>query len=270
VSGYLQRLVASARTAKPAITPVLGPLFPASLDAGPGLQEVEEEIVVNRPRAYPVAPRPEPAPPPAERLDLPPNSPCLQAEPIAAALPARQTFAAATSVPSAAPEAKPPDASTPDTQPQATLRQSTPEPLWGMLQPAAVFSPPADMHAPPANVRASIVPSEPQPAASGAQRPLLPDAAQRVVLRNVYQPLLAQVSRRPDAAATPGHAPIQKTARTSAAERLERQPDEIQIHIGRIEVTGLPPAAPLPPRTQPPRRALKLDEYLRRGARGRP
>lgn len=43
-----------------------------------------------------------------------------------------------------------------------------------------------------------------------------------------------------------------------------REPDEIQIHIGRIEVIAVPPA-PAPPAPQKPRRgAPSLDEYLRR------
>jgi hypothetical protein len=40
--------------------------------------------------------------------------------------------------------------------------------------------------------------------------------------------------------------------------------DDIQIHIGRIEVTAIQPAAPRPPPAEPARRALSLDEYLKR------
>jgi hypothetical protein len=40
--------------------------------------------------------------------------------------------------------------------------------------------------------------------------------------------------------------------------------DEIQIHIGRIEVTAMPPAAPRPV-AAPVRKTQTLDEYLRRG-----
>ena len=48
-----------------------------------------------------------------------------------------------------------------------------------------------------------------------------------------------------------------------------REPDEIQIHIGRIEVTAVPPpvARPVAP---PTRKGPSLDEYLsRRDGRGR-
>jgi hypothetical protein len=46
--------------------------------------------------------------------------------------------------------------------------------------------------------------------------------------------------------------------------RPEREAEEIQIHIGRIEVTAVPPAPPRPA-TQPVRKSLRLDEYLNRG-----
>jgi hypothetical protein len=40
--------------------------------------------------------------------------------------------------------------------------------------------------------------------------------------------------------------------------------DDIQIHIGRIEVTAIQPAPPRPPPAAPARRAPSLDEYLKR------
>jgi hypothetical protein len=44
--------------------------------------------------------------------------------------------------------------------------------------------------------------------------------------------------------------------------RAERQPDEIQIHIGRIEVTAVQP--PLPRAPKAPDKAISLDAYLER------
>jgi hypothetical protein len=44
------------------------------------------------------------------------------------------------------------------------------------------------------------------------------------------------------------------------------QHDEIEIHIGRIEVTAVQPAAQRSP-APPARKALNLDEYLKRGSR---
>jgi hypothetical protein len=45
-------------------------------------------------------------------------------------------------------------------------------------------------------------------------------------------------------------------------EGVERQPDDIHVHIGRIEVTAVPP--PLPRTPKLPDRALSLDAYLSR------
>jgi hypothetical protein len=42
------------------------------------------------------------------------------------------------------------------------------------------------------------------------------------------------------------------------------EPDEIQIHIGRIEVVAVPPATVAPSSLKPKREAPSLDEYLRR------
>ena len=50
--------------------------------------------------------------------------------------------------------------------------------------------------------------------------------------------------------------------------RAEREPDEIQIHIGRIEVTAVQPPAPRAPKG--PDKAISLDAYLeRRNGRAR-
>jgi hypothetical protein len=50
-----------------------------------------------------------------------------------------------------------------------------------------------------------------------------------------------------------------------ARERAEQHGDEIQIHIGRIEVIAMPPPAPRPIPV-PVRKSQTLDEYLRRGS----
>lgn len=47
----------------------------------------------------------------------------------------------------------------------------------------------------------------------------------------------------------------------------ERGADDIQIHIGRVEVIAVPPAAPRPA-APPARKAMSLDEYLRQRDRG--
>jgi hypothetical protein len=64
------------------------------------------------------------------------------------------------------------------------------------------------------------------------------------------------------------HPPFQPETRPARDSRvpagLARESDDIQIHIGRIEVTAVPPA----PRTaKTPDRGLSLDSYLNRRAR---
>ena len=55
-------------------------------------------------------------------------------------------------------------------------------------------------------------------------------------------------------------------ARSDAFPRsapVEREGDKVEIHIGRIEVTAVPPEAPRPAATRP-RKSLDLGEYLKR------
>jgi hypothetical protein len=56
-------------------------------------------------------------------------------------------------------------------------------------------------------------------------------------------------------------------AEFSAPSRRSAQSDDIQIHIGRIEVTAVAQPTPRPAAT-PARKAMRLDEYLGRRSRG--
>jgi hypothetical protein len=81
---------------------------------------------------------------------------------------------------------------------------------------------------------------------------------------HVYQPLIAEsVGRKVGQQSTvlKGLSPL-----SDRTARSEREPDEIQIHIGRIEVTAVPPPVSRP-QTKPARKSLSLDEYLKRGRR---
>jgi len=81
------------------------------------------------------------------------------------------------------------------------------------------------------------------------------------------RPQLA-TGQTPLLAAAPS-APLRRAAVRSASERAQREPDEVHIHIGRIEVTAAPPA-PRPVAVPAARKAMSLDEYLARngGRRG--
>jgi hypothetical protein len=69
-----------------------------------------------------------------------------------------------------------------------------------------------------------------------------------------------------DKAATNGAPVLRRLAQPTSQKRdLEHaQGDGIQIHIGRIEVIAMPPAAPRPVAV-PARKTQTLDEYLRQG-----
>jgi len=93
-----------------------------------------------------------------------------------------------------------------------------------------------------------------------------------VVLKGSYKPLMAENLRRADPptvlpeASKPITADTRKQEKRDLSRSLrqpEREPSEIQIHIGRIEVTAVPPA-PARPEVKPASKSLNLDEYLKR------
>ena len=72
----------------------------------------------------------------------------------------------------------------------------------------------------------------------------------------------AAIERRPAMRAPLQPSLMQPPPRTSAGGPVgSRGSEEIQIHIGRVEVIAVPPT---PPRPLPQRRTESLDEYLRR------
>jgi hypothetical protein len=73
-------------------------------------------------------------------------------------------------------------------------------------------------------------------------------------------PALTNGSRTGDVAAR--SVEPRRISRNRQADRGERQADDIQIHIGRIEVVAVQPPVPRP--LKAPDRALSLDEYLNR------
>jgi hypothetical protein len=99
-------------------------------------------------------------------------------------------------------------------------------------------------------------------------------AADHSVPPYLYQTLIA-AGQQPTPRLQPRESPPNPAAvRTSASETArrfqpaQREPDEIHIHIGRIEVAAIAQPAPRPAAAAA-RRSLNLDEYLRRG-NGRP
>jgi hypothetical protein len=98
----------------------------------------------------------------------------------------------------------------------------------------------------------------PPPSAEAAQAPRPSEPAR-------FTPELQAASRL---AAASDALTLRNAADTMAARmRSPIQPEDIQIHIGRIEVIAVPPPAPRPAAT-PQRRGQSLDEYLS-GSNGR-
>ncbi|HWF05879.1 MAG TPA: hypothetical protein VHA06_19485 [Candidatus Angelobacter sp.] len=85
----------------------------------------------------------------------------------------------------------------------------------------------------------------------------------------IYTPLIANspafaaqksLADVPPNFSSPTNHQKQKAAASRAAER---EPDEIQIHIGRIEISAVP-QTPAAPATKAARKSSSLDDYLRR------
>jgi hypothetical protein len=104
-----------------------------------------------------------------------------------------------------------------------------------------------------------------------------PAPAEAASTQSVYIPLLPETAGALPAADPQPAPPFAATSRAGrdVAERVrtsrsnKREPDEIQINIGRIEVTAVP-EAPARPAPRPGRKQFSLDEYLRRAdGRGR-
>jgi len=96
-------------------------------------------------------------------------------------------------------------------------------------------------------------------------------AAQR---KGIYIPLLTTSSAEP-LKQTMSRVPegfsssVQNTKhKATSAQSTQREPDDIQIHIGRIEVSAVPQPTPVAV-TRTPRTPSSLDEYLQRRDRRR-
>ncbi|MGA8575379.1 MAG: hypothetical protein WB609_06770 [Candidatus Cybelea sp.] len=99
--------------------------------------------------------------------------------------------------------------------------------------------------------------------------PLLPKPAVADETIPSEPPVRSEPRRRPIAANPNEAVRIDRGPSASPRAARERRTDDIQIHIGRIEVVAVPPASPRPIAV-PARKSLSLDEYLqRRGGRSR-
>jgi hypothetical protein len=236
LSGYLQRLVLSARHAG-TVRPMLGSIFAGAQKGGlPGSleQEVEPEEGA-APHLRPHAPEP-----PPRRASAPD-------------VPLERTAAPSAYI---APHAGDPYERNVDpvAAEKAMLRALVPNPRPEIVNVPAPHSAEPASHKP--NEPAQPVP-EPAPRELKIERlmPLMP--LNMANLRSAA-PLPAPVAR-----------PTGSSPDRPSKAATSRDPEEIQIHIGRIEVTAAPPA-PVRVTPKPARKSPDLQAYLdRRGPRSR-
>lgn len=240
MTGYLLRKAASVLTPGSSIHPVVRPMFSGF---GPQLTPepaIPEEATETTGRPAPVAPGPQPMLPAADaRRAEPPRSqpPIGQPRP--------DTSAPATPPPAAAPATAtltpPVDRSAPEPLLSAHRHEPAPQGLSPVI-PLIIASTGASRPAGKA---------EPAPPPPPPLPPLAVDPS----------PAGRPDSRRPtepsgSAAQRPG---VPSPGRATVA----RAPDEVQIHIGRIEITAAPPEPARAP-ARPPRTVLPLADYLKR------
>jgi hypothetical protein len=153
------------------------------------------------------------------------------------------------------------------TEPPRVAREPAYEPLLPSAEaPAREAAPPK----PPAS--RAVLSYGGEPVAARVLKPGEPpreghDAATETTIapqpaRRAHGPVrpLTNANRTGDAAAR--SAEPRHVSRERHTDRPERQPDDIQIHIGRIEVVAVAPPPPRVPKA--PDRSLSLDEYLSR------
>ncbi len=245
MSGYLARLVASVHRAPSPIHPVVAPLFAGQPKAAE-LPVIEEERITP-PWRYREARDVRAASREPEVL-----RPATQSQ----AMPAAESHAAN---PASAAPVRPPLRSV----------SAAPDVAAGPSAPASQL---AGVH----RARSPIHPVETPISAGQPEAAELPvievspaaDSYTPLMIVNTIQKNVAPSSPAQNARPS-SFAPVKQRPPSSSlpSARSAREPDEVQIHIGRIEVTAV---APLPSNRSPGKPARKspsLDEYLKRGRR---
>lgn len=248
MSGYLQRLAANARKPSASIHPVVGSRFTApKFGDAPETFPGEEEMVVSTSHSEPVVtPLPEKS-----------RSPGLPLMPTPPPIPPLISFSANPRQDSqSSPVADAGDLPKPLLERQeervtpaaaSVRRYGVPDPTESLLDSS--------------RENETTNPSEPRHAAVRERHEILQYSYRPLVAEDLHPATGPRISTT-----TPAASLNERTRQVDSSRRIAppvREPDQIEIHIGRIEVTAVPqlqarPAAPAP------RKSLNLDEYLKR------
>jgi hypothetical protein len=266
MSGYLQRLASSALKPGGSIHPVLGSIF-SRPDYGrmPDAYSLEEDIFSGDEPPHVMTPRPEGS----RTLEVPRPAPVPSVSSVSDDV-AEGSRAAVDpkAVPRPAFLLVPPRPGA-TLLPDKTEKVADPDPVSEQRQSFLSLINQAQQPVTEANQQASD---------EGGQReePIEPRRQGRdaeVALIGVYKPLMAETTLGNDATGIVRDTP-NWFASASGGKRTRDvahrsmglaggEPDEIQIHIGRIEVTAVP-QSPVPRAAKPAPKSVSLDEYLKR------
>jgi hypothetical protein len=289
MSGYLERLTRAALRPTETLRPLAGSVFspPRRRDGGDGLpRESVSRNEASSPSAFESVstgesrPTLDPAPRPAiapDRPVQPARSGPLAGVPRASALPTRpdasrrETPADSNAIFTPTPLLSLPDSPRNPPRPTRTVPQPpADQPLAAPGAPlqGARFS--QEPHRPsPSPIRNDQPPGQPLPS---PLLPLQPSATHQSALPPGRGPAHIRPQSNPIAASLAEVTRISPSTRRrepspppGTRSQPAREPDEIHIHIGRIEVTA--PAAAPPVRQAPARKGPSLDEYLKRPGR---
>jgi len=134
----------------------------------------------------------------------------------------------------------------------------------------SVRSVPVHAEAAPRPTAMPVPESRPVSSAAADSKPTKEEHTSAIVFQDRFTPLITKpmLPERPERAPAISMAPVSDARKEQSRpifemrKQLQREPDEIQIHIGRIEVTAVPP--PQAPRARKPEnRQISLDEYLK-------
>jgi hypothetical protein len=256
VTGYLQRLAASASVSRSNLHPMIGSIFGEKPSA---IREIsDEEIVGHSPRASELAtaerevrsPSPAASAPLINQRDRRSTAEPTRQHPSIAQPERREVYQplflrqTEVEIPGSHPESGASEAA--DSNPTLSVSPIEPSVSVAALETAERTAAGADLR-PPMRLRGTVAAVE----------------SIRVSPRTITSQALGPLQPNP----VPMASTLKETAEPASVSRVERGSGDVEIHIGRIEVVAVPPPAPRAA-TPPVSKATRLEDYLRQRNRG--